>query len=163
MNLLIRPLDPHKDLNNLQALYERAADYWLLADGRAPDRGKAAAFFTDGPPVCDPARSHRLGIFRGMRLVGVAEMSFGFPEPLDGYLGLMILDPAVRGEGIGPAVLHEMERLARAAGARRLYLGVLEANPRGRAFWARQGFVQTGINRLDQDSGNRLHRLGKDL
>lgn len=160
---MIRPLDPISDLDAVAGLYSRAEDYWLLADRRAPDRHKAAEFFTDGPPGCDPAASHRLGLFQDGTLIGVAELSFGFPLPADAYLGLMLLDPAARGRGLGPALLAEVEDRARAASAPRLYLAVLAANPRGRAFWLRHGFSDTGVSGTDPDTGHILHRLVKPL
>lgn len=159
----IRPLDPKADLARVAALYARAADYWLLADRRPPDMAKAMAFFTDGPPGADPARAHRLGLFSHGKLAGVAELSFGFPEPQDAYLGLMLLAPEARSQGQGAAFLAHVEALARTAQAPRLYLALLEENPRGRAFWMRHGFRPTGIARDDAETGHRVHRYGKDL
>ena len=163
MPTTIRRLGLVADLDAVAAFYIRAADYWLLADRRLPDRQKARAFFTDGPPGCDPAVSHRLGLFSGADLIGVAELSFGFPLAEDAYLGLMLLDPGVRGQGHGAAFLAQVEALARARPCPRLYLAVLGANPRGLAFWLRHGFVPTGVNRTDADTGHRLQRLVKPL
>lgn len=162
-DLTIRPLDPLADLPLVLAFNEQAGDYWLLADRVAPGPQKAAEFFTDGPPGCDAARSHRLGLFQGGQLVGLAELSFGFPLPEDGYLGLMILHPKVRGRGFGRVFLTHVETLARAADCPRLYLAVLEENPRGMAFWEREGFVPTGVMRDDAETGHRIHRLVKGL
>ncbi len=95
--------------------------------------------------------------------MGVAELSFGFPAPGDAYLGLQILAPEARGRGIGRALLAEVEARARAAGAEVLYLAVLAENPRGRAFWLREGFRDTGLSRHDDETGHVLHRLSKGL
>lgn len=157
----IRPLDPVQDLDAVAAFLQEAADYWLLADGEAPGQQAAADFFTDAPPNCDPTQSHHLGLFHDGRLSGLAELSFGFPAAGDAYLGLMILAPRLRGMGHGPALLAEVETRARAAGAPTLYLGVIEANPKGRAFWDRHGFRPTGVTR--QDARNITHRLAKPL
>jgi GNAT superfamily N-acetyltransferase len=178
----IRELAP-EEAPLVAAFYRKAPDYWLLAEGRVdPDR-QAAEFFTDAPPGCDPAQSHHLGLFlaedgtsppprgegRGVggtdesQLSGVAELSFGFPAPADAYLGLMLLGPWAQGAGHGRAFLAHAETLARARGAARLYLAVLQANPRGRAFWEREGFRATGLSRLDPDTGHTFHRLVKDL
>lgn len=143
--------------------YAEAADYWTLADSVPPDASKAAAFFTDCPPGCDPARSHRLGLFVADKLSGVAELSFGFPKPQDAYLGALILSPASRGRGLGTALLAQVETLARQNGATDLFLAVLAENPRGRAFWERMGFRATGLSRHDPDTGHILHRLAKPL
>jgi GNAT superfamily N-acetyltransferase len=161
--MLIRPLDPRDDLAAVHGFYGEAGDYWLLADRRPADLQKARDFFTDGPPGCDPGRSHRLGLFEGDRLAGVAELSFGFPAPEDAYLGLMMLAPRIRGGGHGAAFLAHVEGLARAAGAPLLYLAVLEENPRGRAFWEREGFHATGVSRQDDETGHVIHRLVKAL
>lgn len=161
--MLIRPLDPVADLGRVAAFYARAADYWLLADRVAPDTAKARAFFTDAPPGCDPAASHRLGLFHRGQLAGVAELSFGFPDPRDAYLGLMILAPRQRGQGLGALFLTHVEDLARAAGAPRILLAVLDENPRGRAFWERNGFRDTAIWRDDPETGHRIRRLDKPL
>lgn len=163
MKPLIRRLDPAADLALVVALYDQAADYWLLADREPHGPDKAAAFFTDGPPGSDAALSYRMGIFDGETLAGVAELSFGFPEPSDAYLGLMILSAGFRGKGLGKAFVQHLQDLARGRGARRMYLGVLEENPRGRAFWAREGFQDTGVSRRDLDTGHLMVRLGKDL
>lgn len=145
------------------AFYRDAPDYWLLAEGRVePDR-QAAEFFTDAPPNSDPAHSLRLGLFLEGRLSGVAEVSYGFPAPQDAYLGLMLLGPWAQGAGHGHRFLVHAEALARNRGAPRLYLAVLEANPRGRAFWLREGFRATGHSGTNAATGHVLHRLVKDL
>ena len=73
-------------------------------------------------------------------LLGFIEMSFGYPDPKDAYIGLLMLDKAARGGGIGPQLLAEATWRARTNGARRQLVAVLAANPRGRAFWQREGF-----------------------
>ncbi|MDZ4394676.1 GNAT family N-acetyltransferase [Cypionkella sp.] len=161
--MLIRELDPIRDLAALTTLQTEAQDYWLLADGHCNPAQKATEFFTDCPPNCDPAQTHRLGLFHDGKLSGIAELSFGFPAPNDAYLGLMLLAPHLRGSGAGPILLAEIESRARAAGSPTLYLAVLEANPRGRAFWQRMGFKPAGVTGHDAETGHTLHRLAKPL
>lgn len=163
MPTTIRRLDPVADLDAVAAFYTRAADYWLLADRKAPDRQKARDYFTDGPPGCDPATSYRLGMFGGADLIGVAELSFGFPLAEDAYLGLMLLDPDARGQGHGAAFLAQVEALACSRHCARLYLAVLEENLAGRRFWIARGFERTGFFRDDAATGHRIHRLVKAL
>lgn len=143
--------------------YREAPDYWLLAEGRCDPEAQAQDFFTDAPPNCDPRDSDRLGLFLNQRLSGVAELSYGFPEPGDAYLGLMIIGPWAQGAGHGRAFLAHAETLARKRHAPRLYLAVLDANPRGRAFWEREGFKGTGLTRRDAITGHLIERLVKLL
>ncbi|MBN2631528.1 MAG: GNAT family N-acetyltransferase [Rhodobacteraceae bacterium] len=158
---MIRALDPVADRGAVAALLAQAQDYYHLWKGHAPGAAETDDVFTGTPPGCDPAASHRLGLFLNGTLSGVAELSFGFPAPDDAYLGLMILAPQARSQGHGAAFLRHIEALARAADAPNLYLAVLGANPRGAAFWARMGFVVTGVSR--QDGPHTIHRLVKPL
>jgi len=162
---LIRPLTAEADLEEVVALYTAAPDYWELAEGKTPGPDKAAAFFTDGPPGCDPAEAERLGLYEAERLTGLAELSFGFPAPGDAYLGFMMLGPWARGRGLGRRFLRDVENRARARRCPALYLAVLEANPRARAFWEREGFAATGVSGSYPAGGrtHHLHRLAKPL
>jgi GNAT superfamily N-acetyltransferase len=161
----MRHLTAERDLETVIRFYEDTQDYWLLAEGKAPDAGKAAAFFTDGPPGCDPSEAFHLGLFLDGTLSGLAELSFGFPGPGDAYLGLMLLAPSARGARHGQLLLAEVERQARKAGSPSLYLAVLDANPRGRAFWEREGFRDTGTSRTDNSHGlnHIVRRMVKEL
>lgn len=143
--------------------YREAPDYWLLAEGRCDPQAKASDFFTDAPPNCDPAQSDRLGLFLNQRLSGVAEVSYGFPEGNDAYLGLMLLGPWAQGSGHGRTFLAQAEALARKRHASLLYLAVLDVNPRGRAFWLREGFRPTSLRRQNGTTGHWVERLVKDL
>jgi GNAT superfamily N-acetyltransferase len=158
----IRELSP-SETGLVAQFYREAPDYWLLAEGRVDPVHQASEFFTDAPPNCNPAESHRLGLFLDHRLSGVAEVSYGFPEGNDAYLGLMLLGPWAQGAGHGRRFLHHAEALARGRHAARLYLAVLDANPRGRAFWLREGFTPTGLRRHDDTHGHWIERLVKPL
>ncbi len=158
----IRALVP-TEVALVTAFYRAAPDYWRLAEGRCEPERQAAEFFTDAPPGCDPTPSDRLGLFLSGRLSGVAEVSYGFPAPADAYLGLMLLGPWAQGAGHGRVLLRHCEALAKGRGAVRHFLAVLEANPRGRAFWEREGFEPTGISARDAATGQLLHRLVKAL
>lgn len=159
---MIRILPP-AEVGLVQQFYQDAPEYWILAEGACDPARQAAAFFTDCPPHCDPAQSARLGLFCGGRLSGVAEVSFGFPQPHDAYLGLMLLGRWAQGAGHGAAFLAHIEGIARGRAAPTLYLAVLDANPRGRAFWLREGFTPTGLRRHDADTGHWIERLEKQL
>ena len=160
--MLLRQIEP-SEAPLVGQFYRDAPEYWILAEGSVDPYLKAQEFFTDAPPSCDPEQSHHLGLFLGNRLSGVVELSYGFPEPTDAYLGLMLIGPWAQGMGHGKIFLNHAETLARSRAARRLYLAVLEANPHGCAFWEREGFTHTGRSVIDSDTGHCLHRLMKPL
>lgn len=160
----IRELDPMADRAEVVALFQQAADFVALIEGVEPGPRQAEDFFADVPPGGDLGRSQKLGLFEG-RLLGIVDLAFGFPEPEDAFLGLMLLTPEARGRGLGPVFLAEVEARARAEGAPRLLLGVVDENRRGRAFWERMGFRRC-LTRPDVPVGEKIHtihRLEKPL
>jgi GNAT superfamily N-acetyltransferase len=138
---VIRPLDPVTGRAAVDDLFRRSADYVRLERGQQPTPALTDEFFTDTVPGGNLAEALKLGLLTGPLLQGIADTGFGFPEPGDAFLGLMQFATDARGQGLGAAFLRDIEDRARGRGAPRLYIAVLHANPRGRAFWERQGFT----------------------
>ena len=162
--MLIRALTLPTDRPLVEAFFARSADYIRLERDEGPTPAVTDEFFNDAPPGCDPQTSLRLGLFNP-GLAAIAEMAFGYPTAQDAYLGLMMVDPAARGTGAGAIFLRHLEDAARARGMQNLYLGVLQANPRGRAFWEREGFTLALANRSITlgEKTQIVDRLGKSL
>lgn len=139
MTPTIRPLDPVADAARVDAFWHDAADYIRMERDEDPHPGLTPEFFADTPPNCAPGL--KFGLFDGARLVGIADLAFGYPAPLDAYLGLLMLAAHTRGRGYGHHFLRALEAEARARHAPALYLAVLDANPRARVFWEREGFT----------------------
>jgi ribosomal protein S18 acetylase RimI-like enzyme len=79
-------------------------------------------------------------IARGLRVERV------IPPPARGmhYLAHLGVAPALRGEGIGRALIGELVRRGEQAGRRRMVLDVAVSNPRAQALYERLGFAVTG-------------------
>jgi GNAT superfamily N-acetyltransferase len=119
----------------------RCADYFDLVEGRATVAGEAEALFADCPPGRLANEKIVLGVFDGQdRLVGVLDAIPDHPLPGTWFIGLLLLDPARRGGGLGRRVYQAFERWAAASGARRIELGVVEANAGAVRFWERLDF-----------------------
>ena len=137
----IRVLDPGADFDAVLDLFERAADHVELESGLPPGPETAHEFFAAAPPGARAEGGAKLGLFEAGRLAAISDMGFGYPEAADAYIGLLIVDAARRGAGLGRTLLARNIAEARARGAQRLLIAVLEENPRGRAFWEREGFA----------------------
>jgi GNAT superfamily N-acetyltransferase len=146
MTLLIRTLHPAHDHSLVMALLHLAADYIHLERDAAPTPAVADEFFTDAPPGCDAAQSLRLGVFDGPHLIAITDMAMAYPDAQTAYLSLLLVATHARGRHIGPYILRYLQSRAAEMRATAICLGVLAANPRGRAFWAREGFHDTGIS-----------------
>mmetsp|Transcript_27666 Transcript_27666/g.51414 ORF Transcript_27666/g.51414 Transcript_27666/m.51414 type:complete len:279 (-) Transcript_27666:2478-3314(-) len=119
----------------------RARDYIQLETGKGPDAGYVFETMTDAPSGVPPENVWCWGHTRpdGM-LDGIATCLKGFYDADDWYLGLLLLDPAVRGQGLGADMVRHVIAQAHADNANCLRVAVLDANPRARTFWERQRF-----------------------
>lgn len=78
-------------------------------------------------------------IFRRM---SAAAAGFDGRDPATLYIARLAAAPERRGRGVGAALLDAAVRRAAARGCRSLELHVAATNVRGRAFYAREGFVE---------------------
>lgn len=159
-SVVLAMLHPADDFKAVEAVYREAADYLVLESGLTPELA-ARAFFEDRPPTGDetPLKFGVLG--NAGNLVAIGDLAFGYPECGDAYLGVLLLVPTARGQGLGSAIVDEVKRLGRARGATRLLLGVLDGNGRARIFWERQGFrwIKTGGPHVFGERRHVVHRF----
>jgi GNAT superfamily N-acetyltransferase len=137
-----RPLTVERDAQALQALYDRCVDFALLSDGEpaAPTAGRNE--FTAVPEGWTLADKFVFGVFAAERLIAVIEGIRHYPEPGSYWLGLLLLDPDHRRQGLGSASYRAFESWARAEGAGEIQLTVIEDNAPALAFWSRMGFAR---------------------
>ncbi|MFE7927126.1 GNAT family N-acetyltransferase [Streptomyces sp. NPDC057456] len=98
------------------------------------------------------------------RLAGVVVTLDRHPDPADPdpWVGLLMVDAAVQGQGHGRRIVQQVEDRFRAAGRDALRLAVLDANPEGLAFWTALGYQVIG-HRPDLRLGRPCAVLRKPL
>ena len=76
-----------------------------------------------------------------------------------------MLGPWARNRGNGRKFLKYIEKYLRQTEGGKLFLAVLEINPRASAFWKREGFLDTGLSRIITigDVQAKIQRLAKTL
>lgn len=141
-DLRIITLDAEADFERVSDLAHRAADYVRLESGKAPTPEFVRKTLTDKPPVCGPDDIFLRGVERADgTLAGIATNIRHFYEPDEWYMGLLMLDPAERGSGLGRRVAEHVIAEARADGAPCIRIAVLDSNPRARKFWESLGYA----------------------
>lgn len=133
-NLLIRTLE-HEDRRDLQALCERCEDYFELVTGRPVPGAEAQSLFSGLPPGKRYDDKFLLGTFRSTSLVGVVDVIRDWRSEGSWTLGLLLLDPTIRGHGVGRAIVALLDSWMSAQGARLIRLGVAVRNARAINFW----------------------------
>jgi ribosomal protein S18 acetylase RimI-like enzyme len=97
----------------------------------------------------DPLLETLLAVERGGALAGFAQLRAEYAPacvPTDNAIELkrFYVDRPWQGRGLARALMVEVERAARARGARELWLGVWERNERAQAFYRKCGFEKVG-------------------
>jgi ribosomal protein S18 acetylase RimI-like enzyme len=73
-------------------------------------------------------------------LVGLIDVARRYPQPNTWYIGLLLLDPAIRNRGIGTDVVLALRRQAAFDRAARIMAAVVEENVQALRFWQARGF-----------------------
>jgi GNAT superfamily N-acetyltransferase len=129
------------DLGELQALLESCSDYSLMVAGHPPDPSDAASLMLECPPGKILADKFVIGISVEKKgLVGVLDAVREYPTQGDWWLGLLLLAPSQRNQGLGKRIYQAFEHWVGQQGTRRVFLGVLEENQKAYQFWQRMGF-----------------------
>jgi GNAT superfamily N-acetyltransferase len=127
----------------VQALLERGADYSELVMGLPPGPAEAQSLYIDLPPGKGYEDKCLLGIYAAeQRLVGVFDAIRHYPESGEWFIGLLLLEPEQRGQGLGARIYRVFAQWAGTQGAQGIRLAVLEQNVKGERFWLRLGFEE---------------------
>ena len=128
------------DLEDLQALFERCEDYFLLHEDRPPTATEARDEWDAVPEATPRDHKHVVGLFTD-GLAGVVEVVRDWPRAGTWNIGLLLLDPTARGRGAGQEVVAAVDVRALAGAAATLRISVDPANTGGLRFWERLGFT----------------------
>lgn len=132
----------------IQALFQRCGEFLKLTTGHPAGPDEAERLFADVPPGRSEADKHVWGIRDAEgALVGVVDVLRGYPRDDVWFLGLLLLDPDRRGQGLGAWALAEVTARAAAAGVAEVHLAVVPRNVGGLRFWRREGFREVRLSR----------------
>jgi ribosomal protein S18 acetylase RimI-like enzyme len=150
------------DARAIHQLFEACSEFFRLI--HMDPTAEAEAIFDEVPPNKRPDDKLVFGLFRHDQLVGVVELLRDYPAQDDWCLGLLIVLPAHRGEGLGAAAVAATTRFVSQSGGRTLQLIVQEQNPGALRFWQRHGFViQDHVTQKTASGTNQVARLVRAL
>ena len=148
----IRPVEK-ADFGAVLALLERCSDFFAL-DGVQPTLESLKRALANLPPRCTMEQKHYAAFWRDGAPYLVLDTVEGYPRPGTLFVGLFVIDPALRRQGTGRAVMTALLKAARPAGFDRVRLACLMDNPGGHAFWRSLGFgdLREGIQLMGESS-----------
>ena len=154
-----------KDADALQNLYERCADYFNLTGGEPPVPTAAKDEFSAVPESKDLDDKFMFGLFRDEVLTGLLESVRHYPDEKTWWIGLLLLEPGTRGQGVGAAFYSTFEANVASQEIARVMLSVVEENTSAFRFWRRLGFdeVRRTAPRTFGDKMHVLSVMRKDM
>jgi GNAT superfamily N-acetyltransferase len=134
------PLDethaPH-----LQSVCEACHDFYRETTGLPPGLAETDKFLADVPPHGDRSQKRVWVIFYQTTLIGIVDCAFGHPAPGDFWIGLLLLHPEWRGQGLGGDIVRALVAYAQRHDAPRIGIAVKADFRAAHLFWRRRGFV----------------------
>ncbi len=123
------------------SLMARCEDYFYLQDGEAPEQDDARQFFSDVPETKVPNDQLVFGYGQRNLLTGLIAVLKDYPENKTWYIGLALVDPALRSSGVGRILYRYVQDLAIESGAECMKAAVIEKNGAALQFWRKLGFI----------------------
>jgi ribosomal protein S18 acetylase RimI-like enzyme len=135
------------DAPDVQALLELDPATFELVEGAPLRPDEAAEVITELPPGVPPERKYNF-LLEPLApapdqptAAALLSLVDGFPEERTWYLGLIIVAPAARGQGLGTRAIEALCTYARERGGAALRLAVVPANTGARRLYDRLGFA----------------------
>lgn len=142
------------DLPRLKELCVACTEFYELVEGRAPTDETAAGILGPLDPEYAHGIKHVWGVEMHGHLVAVAELLQGHPTTYEWYIGLLLVTPQLRHEGLGAQFCQMILDWIALRGGVKVRLVVHQQNMVAQRFWQRQGF--SAERKLKKKSG-RLH------
>lgn len=135
-----------QDAGALQVFLEANPRYSEIVSGRPWLQGEALSELAEMPPAhWAHGAVHKLAALhpRTGAWQAYVDLVEGLFHERVWHIGLFLVDQGLHGSGFAAVLLTELEKQARAQGAKWMRLGVVVGNARAERFWLRQGFVET--------------------
>ncbi len=134
------------DAELLQRLFDQCSDYSLIVEGEPASPTAAQELFQAAPPGRSLADKFVFGLIdRRGEIVGVLEGMRHYPEDHIWWIGLLLLAPAARQQGLGRAIVDGFSDYVRSQNGLAIMLGVVADNHLAYQFWRRLGFEDVRI------------------
>lgn len=130
-------------LKAIEIFNVECSDYYLLHEGVLPSKKEALEIFNDLPPGKNYEDKYSLGIFRYTNdLIGIIDIVRDFPVVGEWMVGLLLIKPEERNNGLGKMIHEALVQWAITLGAKSLRIGVIEDNFKGKKFWSDLGYIK---------------------
>lgn len=99
------------------------------------------------PPQMTYDDKYYIGFFEADSLIAIMDIVLQYPNQETAYIGFFMMAKASQGTGIGSFIITECCNFMKMQGYRYVRLGYVKTNPQSKAFWLKNGFEPTGVER----------------
>lgn len=133
---------------DLQRVLESAPNFSHRTTGALPGSSDAQSMFTMLPPDKDYHDKFVFNLYRQNSPVGCVDLIRGYPNKETAWIGLLLIDERLHGQGLGRVTYEKVEAFIRTwPEISRIGISVVATNEVAVPFWARMGFTITGERR----------------
>lgn len=144
------------ETNKVKELCLKCSDYYILSGGELSAEEDAKEIFTALPPGKEHEDKFELGIFNNINeLIGIIDIVRNFPIESTWTIGLMLIEPKERGNGLGSEIHKELVNWLRNLEAKVLRIGVIKENYKGIKFWTSLGYQK--VNEIEMQFNLKKH------
>lgn len=130
-------------LEAIEMLNQDCSDYYILHEGVLPSKKEALEIFNELPPGKNYEDKYSLGVFNNRNeLIGIIDIVRDFPAVGEWMLGLLLIKPKERNNGLGKMIHEALVQWAITLGATSFRIGVIEDNYKGKKFWSGLGYIK---------------------
>ncbi len=131
------------DAAHLQILFDQCADFFMMTNGAPAAPTTAAEEFTDVPDSKTPEDISAFGLIDDHgHLIGTLIGVQQYPDADTWWIGLMLLAPEYRRQGLGRDFYRAFEQWIGQQDYQFIALCAISSNTAGRQFWQRMGFEE---------------------
>lgn len=138
---MLRLIDDH-EIDEVLDLFKQCPDYFEMVEGQPASEESVVNYFQALPPDKELEDKYSIGIYEVGELVGAIDLVKDFPAPGTWIVGLILLTPAIRRNGVGTAVHEYIKEIAKLEEVDTLRVGVLKSNIGAIAFSKAVGYIE---------------------
>ncbi len=127
----------------LQKLLEECSEYFKLVFNKEVQPNEAEDLLQALPVGKTLNDKFNYGIYKDNKLIGIIDLIRNYPEEKTWFLGLLLIHPKERGNGLGAKVFNFLLEQLKSTDTKMIKLSVAEQNTQALSFWKSLDFIET--------------------
>lgn len=147
----------------LFAFFRSCEDFINLVFHHSDTDAEAQDFIHGLPKNKTDKDKYSIAIYNHLQqIIAVCDLIQDYPHKHIWYIGLLLISPALRQQGMGSFIFANLEKVILSLSGQEINLITQKQNPKATAFWKKHGFIITDESTQTLESGsNEILHLKK--